>query len=232
MAVPENVLTDIRRIVFSNHEPYPPYKVMWAKKNEENTFNYYVFNDGKWNDVSSYVIPEVSAYLSAFINDVGFVTEEAIEGKQDVIVDLDEIRAGAAAGATAYQKSQSGIPKTDLASDVQQSLNSIANKEDKVEIVSVESGTTAITTAVGKYYSVAGSVGILAITLPSASDTSHLQSVVISLTAGSSPNVSFISADSAAISYFRGYEILANTSYEINCLFNGTKWIIGYAIID
>lgn len=42
--------------------------------------------------------------------------------KQDVISDLNAIRSGAQAGATAYQKPASGIPSTDLSSDVQTSL--------------------------------------------------------------------------------------------------------------
>lgn len=44
--------------------------------------------------------------------------EEALETKQDTVQDLSEIRSGAAAGATAYQKPQTGIPASDLASDV------------------------------------------------------------------------------------------------------------------
>ena len=42
--------------------------------------------------------------------------------KQDVIADLATIRSGASAGATAYQKPSTGIPKTDLSSAVQTSL--------------------------------------------------------------------------------------------------------------
>lgn len=48
--------------------------------------------------------------------------ETALNGKQATISDLATIRSGAAAGATAYQKPSTGIPKTDLASDVQTSL--------------------------------------------------------------------------------------------------------------
>ena len=44
-------------------------------------------------------------------------------GKQDTIADLSEIRAGAALGSTAYQKPTNGIPKSDLSSDVQTSLD-------------------------------------------------------------------------------------------------------------
>lgn len=46
-----------------------------------------------------------------------------LAGKQDTISDLSTIRSGAAAGATAYQKPQGGIPKTDLAQDVKDSLD-------------------------------------------------------------------------------------------------------------
>ena len=48
--------------------------------------------------------------------------DEALAGKQGTISDLSTIRSGAAAGATAYQKPGTGIPKSDTASDVQTSL--------------------------------------------------------------------------------------------------------------
>lgn len=47
----------------------------------------------------------------------------ALQGKQDTISDIANIRSGAAAGATAYQKPSAGIPKSDLSTDVQSSLN-------------------------------------------------------------------------------------------------------------
>ena len=47
----------------------------------------------------------------------------ALSGKEDTISDLSTIRSGAAAGATAYQLPSAGIPKTDLASGVQDSLD-------------------------------------------------------------------------------------------------------------
>ena len=42
--------------------------------------------------------------------------------KQDVISDLGNIRSGAAAGATAYQKPSTGIPSTDMSQAVQEQL--------------------------------------------------------------------------------------------------------------
>ena len=65
--------------------------------------------------------------------------ETTLSGKQDTISDLSTIRSGASAGATAYQKPQTGIPSTDLASAVQTSLDKadtavqdISGKADKV----------------------------------------------------------------------------------------------------
>ena len=50
-------------------------------------------------------------------------TEKQVwNNKQNTIQDLSIIRSGANAGATAYQKPVNGIPKTDLANDVQTSL--------------------------------------------------------------------------------------------------------------
>ena len=49
-------------------------------------------------------------------------------GKQNVIADLDAIRSGATAGATAYQKPVGGIPDTDLSAALQQALASFITK--------------------------------------------------------------------------------------------------------
>lgn len=61
----------------------------------------------------------------------------ALDAKQDTISDIATIRSNAAAGATAYQKPGTGIPKTDFASAVQTSLG----KADTA-IQSVAVGTT------------------------------------------------------------------------------------------
>lgn len=65
----------------------------------------------------------VSKGTSGNVNLGTVLTEhQSLAGKQDVISDLTTIRSGASAGATAYQKPSTGIPKTDLASAVQTSL--------------------------------------------------------------------------------------------------------------
>lgn len=62
-------------------------------------------------DLSGYAlkteIPVVPENISAFNNDAGYLTEhQDISGKQDVIADLAEIRAGAALGKTSIQAHQ------------------------------------------------------------------------------------------------------------------------------
>ena len=62
---------------------------------------------GNYNDlINKPTIPVVPTAVSAFTNDVGYLTEhQDISGKQDVISDLDTIRSGAQAGFTALQPS-------------------------------------------------------------------------------------------------------------------------------
>ena len=60
-------------------------------------------------------------------------------GKQDAINDLQDIRNGAASGATAYQVPSGGIPLTDMASAVQSTVTSAITSSTvglKIEVVS------------------------------------------------------------------------------------------------
>ena len=91
-------------------------------------------------------------------------TAADLQYKEDVIQDLSTIRSGASAGATAYQKPQAGIPKTDLASAVQTSLgkadtavqpaalqSGLAGKQDTVsDLATIRSGASAGATAYQK----------------------------------------------------------------------------------
>lgn len=73
-------------------------------------------------DLSGFVtISDLNTALSAYTTSADL--SDLLDAKQDVINDLDDIRDGAAAGATAYQKPQTGIPETDLSQGVRESLN-------------------------------------------------------------------------------------------------------------
>ena len=102
----------------------------------------------------------------------------------------------------------------------------VANKQDKLTIVQVASGTTGINAAVNTYYEVAGEVGALAITLPTPTDASKVSMVVIHLTAGTNPNVVIGAVDNPQPDFAAAYDISAGNEYEINCLFNGDKWVV------
>lgn len=65
-------------------------------------------------DLSGYVTTQaLNAALANYTTTANLTT--LLSGKQDVISDLDTIRAGAGLGSTAYQKPSTGIPATDLA---------------------------------------------------------------------------------------------------------------------
>ena len=98
----------------------------------------------------------------------------------------------------------------------------LASKEDKVDIVAA-SGTT-LSAEVGKYYTLSN-VGTLAITLPTiASGTTKVQTVTFYIAAGSTPAVTFTSTHS--IYYSDGFEIAANTTYEVSAAYNGIAWVV------
>ncbi len=99
----------------------------------------------------------------------------------------------------------------------------VSGKEDKVDIVSASGAT--LTAEVGKYYTLS-SVGTLAITLPTiASGNTKVQTVSFYISSGSSPAVTFSSTHS--IYYSDGFEIAADSTYEVSALWNGIGWIIG-----
>lgn len=58
-----------------------------------------------------------------------------------------------------------------------------------------------------------------------------LRAVILNLTTGDTPNITFTSVGNKAIAFYSNYEILTNSTYEINCMYNGTKWIISASMI-
>jgi hypothetical protein len=107
-----------------------------------------------------------------------------------------------------------------------------SGKQDKVAVVNVASGTTAILAQVNTYYNVAGTVTNLAITLPVIADATKVQSVVVAFTTDTTPAVTISTSDNTSVSYFDGYSIDASTEYELNIMFNGTKWVVAYGVVE
>lgn len=99
------------------------------------------------------------------------------------------------------------------------------------------SGTGSLTdntlnAAAGTYYRFNYTVNTLVVNLPDMTGVSSLRPVVLYVETGDNSNISFTSADNKAVTQFSNYEILLNSKYEINCLFNGQKWIVAAAVID
>ncbi len=121
------------------------YLVPKSTAQTQNVYDEYINTDGTasgWEkigdteiDLSDYVTDtDLSTALADYVTNTGLATiladyvtdtdlATALSTKQDTISDLSTIRTGAAAGATAYQKPSTGVPKTDLASAVQISLD-------------------------------------------------------------------------------------------------------------
>jgi hypothetical protein len=98
----------------------------------------------------------------------------------------------------------------------------LSSKEDKVTIEAVTGAT--LTAEVGKYYTLSN-VGTLAITLPTiAAGTTKVQTVIFYIAAGPSPAVTFTSTH--PVYYANGFEIAADSTYEVNALWNGIAWVV------
>ena len=168
--------------------------------------------------------------------------------KQDAITDLSDIRSGASAGATAYQKPQGGMPSTDMSQAVQTSLSKadsalqqhqdISGKEDVTTIVVPVNATdatlpvTALTTEIGKYYRLDVPIETLGVTLPAMGVVTSVKTVTIYLTGGTTPAVTISAADGKSVVLQDGYETNSGKTYEVNCLYNGAVWVVGALTIN
>lgn len=86
MVINPNILKKVRQIAFTAKEPSNT-NILWAKP-ENGLFAFYLFIDGRWESVESsetVELPTVSVYLSAFINDVGYLTEDSIKECDNII---------------------------------------------------------------------------------------------------------------------------------------------------
>ena len=102
-------------------------------------------------------------------------------------------------------------------------LDTLLGKKEEITSIIQSSGTT-LTAEVGKYYRFDVPIDTLTITLPTMTDTTTAKTVVFYLTAGSTPAVTFSSTH--PVYYSDGFEIAADSTYEVNALWNGAVWIV------
>ena len=93
-------------------------------------FEYSLNNSGftaaQWNAINSGITSGDVTKLAALPTNAEL--ETLLLGKQAVIADLSDIRLGAAAGSTAYQKPSGGIPEADLTAELQAKIASFITK--------------------------------------------------------------------------------------------------------
>ena len=107
----------------------------------------------------------------------------------------------------------------------------ISGKEDRVSITtSLPVGDLSVNT----YYALSTALtGAVTVTLPSVSDTAHMASIALSFETGSGfTSLTITPPTGVTVSYYDGYAIEASKEYEINLLWNGTKWIVSYAVVE
>lgn len=84
---------------------------------------------------------------------------------------------------------------------------------------------------VGKYYTFSSTVNTLVVTLPEMTSITVLKAVIFYITTGDTPNLTFSSIGNKEIVYYNNYNIQANSTYEINCMYNGVRWIVSASVI-
>ena len=80
------------------------------------------FTQAQWDALNSGITSGLVTKLTALPTEAEL--SALLLGKQNVIADLADIRSGAKAGSTAYQKPVTGIPQTDLTTELQLALAS------------------------------------------------------------------------------------------------------------
>ncbi|MCH5238355.1 MAG: hypothetical protein J1E95_11260, partial [Muribaculaceae bacterium] len=103
--------------------------------------------------------------------------------------------------------------------------------EQKVKIERAEG--ESLKAEPGKCYTFNSKVNNLSIELQDDDISSeYLSSLSIFFSTGDAPNVVLYSKDGNPFAEYSGYAIEANTSYELNIMWNGENWVVAYAVIE
>lgn len=129
----------------------------------------------------------------------------------------------------------SDIEDSELA--ISNSLNDlntrVSSKQGNIEIEVVPNNATQVLAYVDKYYRFDYKVSDLTVLLQTPSNATTLKSVILYFTMDSSiTGINFVSLDNVPVAFFDGYQIDPDTTYEVNCLYNGNSWIVAYGIVQ
>lgn len=102
--------------------------------------------------------------------------------------------------------------------------------DSKMEIVAPSGTIATLSCDAEKYYRIDTAVDTLAVTLPAITDSTKVNTVVLFLTAGTTPNITFAATASGgstpSVYYQADFDIGALKTYEVNCLWNGAVWVV------
>lgn len=255
MSTLSEVIRKITGIKFSKSEPAST-SVVWAYPNNT-TYEFRVYNNGHWvpldmsegtGDIDiDGLIRTLTEMLEGKVN-VDDLSPVATSGSYNDLLDRPS-ETDPTVPAWAKQSSKptytaeevGALPSSTVIPIVPTNVSAFTNdagyltrhqdishKEDKMGIVTTDAAT--LDAEVGKYYRFTADVGTLDVTLPTMTDTSHISSVVLYMTTGTSPSITFTSTHS--VLYQEGFSLDASKTYEINCLFNGAAWVLMAAEIN
>lgn len=105
--------------------------------------------------------------------------------------------------------------------------------DDRISIVTTSLANLPQVLELNTYYNITDDITSATITLPTVLDTSNINSIILSFSTSSNFNALTISPPSGvSVSYYDGYLLESNKSYELNLMFNGLGWVVGYAIVN
>ena len=122
-----------------------------------------------------------------------------------------------------YKNSSNAIDGDDMNDALDEIIDTVeALSESKMPIATSIASPLVDNT----YYKISSEVGTQTFTLPTISDATRLHKVMISFTTSSSPSITISGGSGVTVEYNENFALEASTTYEVNCLWNGTKWIV------
>ena len=219
----------------SNNEP------LWIKPLTDGNVALYARVYGEWIAANShaqyYTKTEIDEFLASKVDEVqiqgGYTASRYITGT--LLVDNSDQQGRVRTASYGVD----GITLVDLNSNMAilqvdgvlklngkaiATEDNLSDKEDAMPITTATGET--LSAVVGNYYRL-DNVGTLAITLPTITGATKLQSVTFMLTTGTTPQITITSAGEETILYQMDITTLEpNTSYEMTALWNGSEWTL------
>lgn len=105
-------------------------------------------------------------------------------------------------------------------------------KQNNKTPIRVLNNVTELSAELSIYYRFDNPVNTLNVKLPAIEDYSAAKSIMLYFTTGYTPAINIEASDNVEVSHYSGYIIEPNTTYELNIMFNGIKWIVAYAVVE